>query len=107
MFDGNIYALISLILGAIAVGTITFYIIPRQFNQVLRPHDWLTNLRWQILCAEIFIVMMSFPSLVYQGMRYSGLDSEILRNVASITSRLSFLGLTIVLVLWYNYKRKD
>lgn len=107
MLDGNIYALTSLVLGSVAVGALIFYLIPLQFNEVLKPKDWLTRLRWRILSLLSLITLMAFPSLVYQFFRYLGTDYESLRNIASITNRLSFLGVVFVLILVFNYKRKD
>lgn len=107
MLDGNFFALTSLILGVIAVGTLTFYLIPKQFAEVLRPRDWLTSLRWQLLILLSIIVLLALPSLVYQGFRYFGLEYEALRNIASVTNRLSFLALVIALISIFNYKRRD
>ena len=107
MFDGNIFVLISLILGTIAVGTLVFYLIPKQLSEVFKPKDWLTRLRWQILSLLCFITLMALPSLVYQLFRYLGVDYEVLRNMASVTGRLSFLGIVFVLILVFNYKRRS
>lgn len=103
----NLYALISLLIRILALGIILFYVIPKQFMEVTRPKNWLTGLRWQILLLFIFSIMAAIPSLTYQYIRTFGGDSQVLRNVASITSNLSSLGTSILLVLIYNYRRKD
>lgn len=102
----NWYALASLVIRAVSVGIILFYVIPKQFFEVLRPKNWLTGLRWYILLLFIFSIVSAVPSLVYQAIRTTGSDSSILRNVASILGNLSSLSTSILLVLIYNYKRK-
>lgn len=107
MFDGNISTLASMLLGACSVAVLVFYLLPKQFAEVLRPKDWLTALRWQILVLLGFITLMALPSLVYLTLRYMGLEYETMRSIASITNRLSFAGAVLVLVLVFNYKRRD
>lgn len=107
MLDGNIYTLVSLALGTVAVAIIIFYLIPKQLMEVLQPRDWLTRLRWRILALLVLITLMALPSLVYQSFRYAGYDYEILRNISAITGRLGYLGLVYVLILIFNYKRKN
>lgn len=106
MDDFNLSALISLLIRLFAVGIVIVYIVPKQFGEVLRPKDWLTNLRWQILLLFVFSALAAIPALSYQGIRVYGLDSELLRTVASILGNLSNLATSILLVLIYNYKDK-
>jgi len=107
MLDGNIYVLIGLVLGSISVLALIFYLIPKMLKEVLLPKDWLTNLRWSVLSLLILVTTMALPSLVYRLLRFIGIEAEALRNVASVTSSISYLGLVIVLVFWFKYKRKD
>lgn len=105
--DFDIYAVISLILRVFAIGIILFYIIPRQFLEATRPRDWLTGLRWRILILVIFMILSSLPVVVYQQQRIDGTVSDTFRNVASISSNLSYLSMSILLILIYNYKNSD
>lgn len=103
----NYYALISWTIRIISVSVLLFYIIPKQFKEVLRPKSWLTGLRWQLLLLFSFSVLAAIPALTYQGIRTFGGESPVLRNVAGISGNLSTLATTILLILVYNYKQKD
>lgn len=105
--DLNIYSLIGLIIRSIAIGIILFYIIPKQFKEVLRPRDWLTGLRWQMLLMFTFAILASVPSVIYQLLRTNGIEAPVLRDISSITGNLSFLAISVLLVMIYNYKRKE
>lgn len=98
------YAIISLLIRTLSIGIILFYVIPKQFMEVLRPKDWLTRLRWQILLLFLFTVFASIPALTYQAGRVNGETNESFRNIVSISSNLSILSTSILLVLIYNYK---
>jgi hypothetical protein len=107
MNDINYYALISWIIRILSTSVLLFYIIPKQFKEVMRPRTWITGLRWQILLLFTFSVVAAFPALAYQGVRTFGGESPGLRNIAGISGNLSTLGTTTLLVLVYNYKQKD
>lgn len=107
MDNYNLYALISLIIRIFSLSIILFYIIPKQFAEVIRPKSWLTGLRWQILILFVFSIIAAIPSLTYQIIRTMGQEADMLRNIASITGNLSNLGTSILLVLIYNYKGKE
>ena len=104
----NVWAFISLLIKLGGLSVIVFYVIPKQFAEVLRPYNWLTGLRWQILGLFIFSVVSAIPSMTYQMLRsFGNIEADFLRNIASITGNISDLGITILLVLIYNYKQKD
>lgn len=107
MGDFNIYSLIGLVLRTLAVGIIVFYIIPKQFKEALRPKDWLTGLRWQMLALFSLAIVASVPAIVYQILVTNGIQAPILRNVATISGNLSFLGISIVAAMIYNFKKKE
>lgn len=107
MNDLNIFSLIGLVIRALAIGIILFYIIPVAIMQVFRPKDWLTGLRWQLLGMFSFSILASVPSVVYQVMRTNGMESELLRNISSVTGNLSFLAISVLLVMIYNYREKE
>lgn len=107
MNDLNIFSLIGLIIRSTAIGIILFYIIPVAIMQVFRPRDWLTGLRWRMLGMFAFSITASVPSVIYQIMRTYGIESELLRNISSVTGNLSFFGISILLVMIYNYKEKE
>lgn len=101
------YFLVSFSLKLLALGIILFYVIPKQFVEVLRPKSWLTNLRWYILILFMTSILTAVPSLSYQVLLVQGQESEILRRVASITGNISDLATSVLLVLIYNYRKKD
>lgn len=107
MGNVNIYSLIGLVIRSIAIGIIVFYVVPKQFKEALRPKDWLTGLRWQMLVLFGLAVIASVPAIVYQIVTSMGIDAPVLRNVASICGNLSFLAISVDAVLIYNYKRKE
>ena len=101
------YAIISLLIRIVSIGIVLFYIIPKQFLEVLRPRDWLTKLRWQILLLFLFTIFASIPALSYQAARVNGEPSEAFRNIVTVSSNLSVLSTSVLLVLIYNYRKKD
>lgn len=101
------YILVSFIIRTIALGVICLYVIPKQFLEVLRPKDWLTRLRWQLLLLFIFSAIATLPALAYQFGQLYGYNSSTLQNVARITANLSNLGTSVILVLIYKYRKND
>ncbi len=107
MGDLNLNALIGLLIRALSTGVILVYIIPRQFKEVLRPHDWLSGLRWRLLALFGISAFSAIPTLTYQFIRTIGGESQTLRNIAVITGNLSVLATTWLLVEVYRYRIKD
>lgn len=105
--DVNFYALLSLVIRSISIAIILFYVIPKQFLEVLRPKDWLTGLRWYILLLFTLSILAAIPALVYQAFRTFGIDAPVLRNIASVLNNLSALSTSLLLVAVYNYKKKS
>lgn len=99
--------LIAIIIKFVTLGLMLFYLIPKQVAEVLRPKDWLTGLRWQILILLIANIATSIPASAYTILRYYGTDSPMLREVSLITNNVSGLAIIILLLLIFNYKRKD
>jgi hypothetical protein len=98
---------IALIIKFLTLLVMLFYLIPKQVAEVLRPKDWLTGLRWQILLLLIASVITSIPASTYTILRYYGTDSALLREISLITNNVSGLAIIVLLVLIFNYKRKD
>lgn len=107
MKDPSIYSLIGLVIRSIAIGIIVLYVLPKQFKEALRPKDWLTGLRWQMLALFGLAVIASVPAIVYQVILSLGMTAPVLRNVATVCGNLSFLAISIDAVLIYNYKKKE
>ena len=107
MGDLNVTALIGLIIRAFSTAVVLFYVIPKQFKEVLRPKDWLTGLRWRLLALFGISAFSAIPTLTYQAIRSMGGDSDTLRGVATITGSLSVLATTWLLVEVYRYRKKD
>lgn len=101
----NFNAFSGLVIGAIAF-LIYVHITYKQFTEVLRPKDWLTRLRWLIFGILLVAIFGFIPSLTYQFLRTIGVESDSLRNIATIAGNISRLGGAILLELVYNYKRK-
>lgn len=99
--------LIAIIIKFLTLGVILFYLIPKQVAEVLRPKDWLTGLRWQILVLLVANVATSIPASAYTILRYYGTDSPILREISLVTNNISGLVIIVLLVLIFNYRRKD
>lgn len=76
-------------------------------KEAMRPKDWLTPLRYRILAAMALTVLTIIPSLLFQVLRLYGYESEELRTLVTVTSRVG--GITNVFLLYsiFNYKRKD
>jgi len=103
----NVSSLIALIIRFAGFVVVGFYLFPKQLREVLRPVDWLTRLRWQILALLSVSVISGIPSIWYQIIRLTGGEAEILRNISTVTSNISQLLIIILLVLIFNYKRKS
>lgn len=106
MTDLNPSVIFSFII-ALAALFVMAYLIPKQMTEVLRPKDWLTGLRWQILLTLIASIIGLIPSVVYLALRSMGIESEDLRSVATIAGNLSRLANVILLVMIFNYKKKS
>lgn len=103
----NYAALTAFIIGGFCTSVYVFFLMPKQFNEVLRPKNYLTRLRWIILAILLISIGTSIPGLLYQYGRIGGQDFQVLRNVATITSNVSRLATTILLVLVYTYRKEE
>ena len=84
-----------------------FYLATLQFSQVIRPRDWLTNLRILIFAILIFTIITFLPSLAYQFVRLGGGESEFLRDLVNITGRISSVCILIILISIFKYKENE
>lgn len=84
-----------------------FFLLPRQFHEVMRPLDGLTRLRWQILAILVLITITLIPSMVYQFFLSIGQQYNVLRSVASLVGAVNIVGLTLLFVMIYVYHKKD
>lgn len=103
----NYSSLLAFLISVVCFAVYLLFLTPRQFKEVLRPRDWLTKLRWIILAILVVSLLTAIPSLVYQYYRTIGIEYTVLRNVATVTSNISKLGLTILLVLVFTYRKSD
>lgn len=83
------------------------YLAPKQMAEVVRPRNWLTTLRWQILMILIVSIIGLIPSVVYLGLRTWGIENELLRNVSTVTGNISRVANVILLLMVFKYKRKE
>lgn len=79
----------------------------RASQQVLRPQDGLSGLRWIILTFIVMALVFSIPGIIYSTFRLFGLEYEWLRSVANVTSGLSRIAAPILLVLVFEYKSES
>lgn len=84
-----------------------FFLIPRQMKEVLLPLDGLSRLRWQIFGILLLIALTLIPSIVYQYFIAFGHEYKVLRNIVSIVGGVNLVGLTVLFVMIYVYRRKD
>lgn len=107
IFDNiNFWSLASFLIRFVGIVVIALYLFPKQIKEVMRPTDGLTGLRWQILGVLGLSVLSALPSVTYQIVRTFGGEAELLRNIASVTSTMSWMLIIVLLVLIFNYKRK-
>ena len=83
------------------------FLIPRQTKEVLLPADGLTRLRYWLLGVLLLIVLTLIPSITYQLFVSFGHEYKVLRNVTSIIGGVNLVGMTILFVLIYTYRRND
>jgi hypothetical protein len=102
----NTPAFISFLLGLLTTSVFIFFLMPKQFKEVIRPYDGLTRLRWYILAILVFSIITAIPGLTYVYFRSTGHEYHVLRNIASILGRISSLATTILLILVYTYRTK-
>jgi hypothetical protein len=103
----NYSSLAAFIISAVCFAVYLFFLTPRQLEEVLRPRDWLTRLRLIILGILLISLLTSVPSLLYQYYRTIGQEHVLLRNVSTVTSNISKLGLTVLLVLVFTYRKRN
>lgn len=83
------------------------FLIPRQTKEVLLPQDGLTRLRYWLLGILLLITITLIPSITFQFFATIGHEYKVLRNVATIVSGVNLVGLTVLFVLVYIYRRTD
>lgn len=103
----NYFFLVRFLITLMCFLTFLFFLVPRQTREVLRPLDGLTGLRYQILGILLLITLTLVPPIVYQFFISLGHEYEVLRNVSSIVGGVNLVGLTVLFVMVYIYRRKD
>lgn len=106
MNDFNLNLTITFSIALLAL-LVLAYLVPKQMLEVMRPKDWLTGLRWQILGVLVVSIVGLVPSVVYLALRNMGTESEALRTVAGISGNVSRLANAILLVMIFSYRRKE
>ena len=79
----------------------------KQLQEVVRPVNWLTPLRWLILAILALTTVSLVPSVVYQYYVAIGEKFEFLRQVSSIVGAVNLAGTTTLLVMVFTYRRND
>lgn len=104
-FDFNA-PLVGLIIKLVSTVGIV-YVTLIQLEENRRPRDGATGLRRILTILLFIIVFSSIPSLAYNSIRAIGLESPILRDITTIATNMSYLAISVLLVLIYNYKDRD
>jgi len=102
----NYNALSGLVIGIVSF-VILCYVAYLQALETSRPSDGLTGLRWRIFAIIAISIVSLVPALMYQYFRTIGVESEGLRNVATITSRISSLATIVLLLDVFRYRKKS
>lgn len=102
----NLSILVSLVMSILTLGAYV-YVTRRQIIEVLLPKDWLTNLRIIILTILITSIIGIVPVIVFNVCRLYGLESQTLRDVASVAGNISRLATAILLVFVYEYRKGE
>lgn len=106
MASASISIIISLVIGIMTLCAY-LYVLRKQILQTLVPRDWLTNLRKALLGLLLLAIFGLVPTIAYQALRLYGGDSELLRNVASVSGNISRLTTAMFLIYVYEYRRKQ
>lgn len=106
MNDLNFNALTGLLISLVSLAAL-LYVAYKQTFEVLRPKNWLTGLRWQIYALLIISIVGLIPAITYQFCRVIHVQAEFLRSVATVTGALSRLGNAVLLVMVFNYRKKN
>lgn len=83
------------------------FIFSVQVQEILRPVDGLTRLRWQILAAVTISIIAGIPALTYHLISIAGGDTGELSRIATVTTNVSQLSIMILLVMIFTYVRRD
>lgn len=102
----TIVILINLFISVFIIGGYC-YLSVRMAREVVRPSDWLTPLRWRIFWTVFLVVLTLIPSFIYQILRLYGIESQEVRDIVTITSKVNSLGALLVLFSVFSYRRKD
>lgn len=106
MNELNFYIAFNLVFGfVLLLGYL--YLSLLQIREVVRPRDWLTGLRVRILIILLLTIITLIPSLVYQGVRLTGDEAGLLRDIVTVTSRISTLCTLVIMVSIFKYRKKD
>lgn len=79
----------------------------KQLQEVIRPVNWLTPLRWLILATLALTTVSFVPSIIYQYYLSIGQKYELLRQVSTVMGGINLAGTTFFLVLIYTYKKQS
>jgi len=79
----------------------------KQLQEVVRPVNWLTPLRWLILAILALTTVSLVPSVIYQYYVAVGQKFEFLRQVSSVVGAINLAGTTTLLVMVFTYKKSE
>lgn len=102
MFDFN-SPLLGLIVRVIGVG-IFIYILYLQLKANAQPQDQFTPTRILLTILITGIIVFTAPSIGYLSVRSFGGESELMRNISTISGAISFIFTAVLLLILYLQK---
>jgi O-antigen/teichoic acid export membrane protein len=83
------------------------YLTVRQFIQLRRPKDRITWPRRIFFIIYLLVLFSIVPGLSYQIARLQGYEATQLRNIATVTGRVSGVLTLALLIMFVHYKIKE
>jgi hypothetical protein len=101
----NIYNLFSLIAAVVAI-FLMLYIIPKQVNEIRRPKNGFTALRWRLLALPTLYILCVLPRVPLLAGRLHVPPTSDLAAFTSVSTSIGLLTFAVFMVLIYTYKEK-
>lgn len=94
----------NIIVSLIALGLLIGIAFREQYKELNQPTDKYTRLRWILFTTIFLIIFFNIPPLIYTFGRLVGNDVSWLRTLATYSSALNKLAVSVGLALIYSQK---
>lgn len=103
----NDYTLPTSIVFTILTILMVLHLIILQAREVVEIRDYLTRYRYYILSFLVIFLLTMIPVAMYIIYRILGIDSEILRGLATLTGRFGpfCAGVALELIWWLKPRK--